>query len=97
MSIYRSAVPKMVESDLFAGNGTGTTLDWDFCSSNNPCAEREGDCDNDAQCAQGFVCGGDNCRDFWNQAEPNADCCIPGNIIVNQTKQFCETGCFKQY
>ena len=73
----------MIESDSFAGNGTGTALDWDFCSSSSPCGEREGDCDNDAECAQDFVCGDNNCINYYDWAESEADCCIPGNLNIN--------------
>ena len=64
---------------MFAG--TGTNADWDYCTSARPCPNQKGDCDHDAECVQDHVCGQDNCQDFWNQAEYNADCCIPGDLI----------------
>jgi len=57
--------------------GHGTSLDWDFCSSSFPCTHLQGDCDNDSECVQDHVCGNNNCVDFWNDAESDADCCIP--------------------
>ena len=63
--------------------GTGTTRDWSFCSRNEPCSDRQGDCDSDDECIQDFLCGNDNCRDFWGQADPAADCCIAGEHCEN--------------
>ena len=31
------------------------------CTTENQCGENEGDCDNDADCNPGLVCGTDNC------------------------------------
>ena len=67
---------------MFAGNGTGSAADWGYCSSSRPCAHREGDCDNDSECAQDHVCGDNNCINYWNLAETEADCCIPGNLNI---------------
>ena len=61
--------------------GIGTTNDWDFCSGSIPCTNRQGDCDNDDECVEDYVCGKDNCRDFWSQADSVADCCIAGGLI----------------
>ena len=67
-----------------AAPGRGTDLDWDFCSSSSPCTYKQGDCDaNSNQCVQDHVCGVDNCIDFWSDAHPNADCCIPGNLSTS--------------
>ena len=63
-----------------SGNGTGTTLDWDFCTSSAPCTQGHGDCDGDDECVEHHVCGEDNCRHFWTQAEALADCCVPGGV-----------------
>ena len=73
---------KLLTENMFAGNGTGSAADWGYCSSSRPCAHREGDCDNDAECAQDHVCGDNNCINYWNLAETEADCCIPGNLII---------------
>ena len=48
------------------------------------CPNKKGDCDNDYHCVLHHVCGQDNCRDFWDQAEPTADCCIRGNLIISR-------------
>ena len=64
-----------------SGNGTGTTLDWDFCTSSAPCTQGHGDCDGDDECVEHHVCGEDNCRHFWTQAEALADCCVPGVVL----------------
>ena len=63
---------------MFPGNGTGTDLDWTFCSSNNPCKHGQGDCDDDSECSPGHVCGQDNCQNFSSQALATADCCVHG-------------------
>ena len=62
--------------------GTGGTSDEDFCSTSSPCQDRRGDCDNDDECVQDHFCGDNNCIKYWNQAEPTADCCVPGKLIV---------------
>merc|ERR1711892_155679 len=61
---------------LPAGNGTGTSSDWDFCSVSAPCSLGHGDCDSDAECAHSLICGADNCGDFDVNADSAADCCI---------------------
>lgn len=33
----------------------------DFCTIEKPCAENEGDCDNNNECQSGLKCGQDNC------------------------------------
>ena len=63
-----------------SGNGTGTAQDWDFCTSSAPCTHGHGDCDGDDECAEHHLCGEDNCRHFWTQAEALADCCVPGGV-----------------
>ena len=32
--------------------------------SKSPCTLGQGDCDEDSQCAEGLVCGEDNCKNF---------------------------------
>ena len=44
--------------------------DEDFCTSNNPCASGEGDCDSNDECQDGLFCGSENC-----QGAPSMDCC----------------------
>ena len=50
--------------------------DSDCCSPYNLCREGEGDCDKDADCDSGLICGYDNCLDF-NSSWTNStfDCC----------------------
>ena len=47
---------------------------FDDCTSNNPCSEDEGDCDNDEQCNENLKCGTDNCRSSLG-FESFYDCC----------------------
>ena len=49
------------------------TQEDDFCTSENPCAEDEGDCDIDEDCQNGFVCGSDSLV-----VAPDMDCCYAG-------------------
>ena len=34
-----------------------------------------GDCDNDDQCQGNLLCGVDNCKRMFPDADPQADCC----------------------
>ena len=61
-----------------AGPGQGSDTDLEFCSSSNRCTYMQGHCDNDDECVQDHICGDKNCRNFWNNAEPTTNCCIPG-------------------
>ncbi len=36
--------------------GSSLPGDWDYCSSSSPCADGEGDCDNNSECGPGLVC-----------------------------------------
>ena len=47
------------------------------CRTWNPCGENEGDCDSDADCHDGLVCGINNCRNILahQKYEPTHDCC----------------------
>jgi len=65
-----------------AGCGAGTA-EANCCSvvGRDKCNEGEGDCDLDSDCADGLVCGTDNCGD----THPSGfDCCqqVPGTINV---------------
>ena len=52
------------------------------CSEENKCGPGEGDCDSDADCLEGLLCGTGNCPSsrsaFWDVDD---DCCYkPGKI-----------------
>ena len=51
---------------------------WDCCSIENPCDEKEGDCDNNSECKGKLECGLDNCNDMHNATRFSnyADCCF---------------------
>ena len=68
--------------------------DENCCTPNVPCNEGEGDCDSDADCKSGLICGHNNCgpkdgQESWN---PTADalglvndCCVSpkdGNLFL---------------
>jgi len=67
------------------GPGTGSKLDWSFCTKGKPCGKGQGDCDSNDQCADGLECGVDNCRQFHPNAHRLADCCVPtkGRCVVD--------------
>ena len=44
------------------------------CTSNNPCGDDEGDCDNDDQCKENHKCGTNNCRSLLG-FHSQFDCC----------------------
>ena len=46
----------------------------DFCTIEKPCAENEGDCDNNNECQSGLVCGQDNCHVSLGY-DWSIDCC----------------------
>ena len=45
---------------------------WTCCSSNNPCKEKEGDCDTNSDCINGLTCGVHNCGPLF---PAYSDCC----------------------
>jgi len=52
----------------------------DYCCSNGVCTWGQGDCDYDSDCADGFVCGSNNCRSmdptiYRDWFDWNDDCC----------------------
>ena len=53
------------------------------CSEDHQCGVGEGDCDSDADCEEGLLCGTGNCPStrsaFWDADD---DCCYkPGNVL----------------
>jgi len=46
-----------------------------YCSRSNRCEHGEGDCDSNAECKAGLICGKNNCKDFDVRAHRYADCC----------------------
>ena len=60
--------------------------DYDYCRDCGPCADGEGDCDGDAECATGLICAQDVGGNYgWNAdvdvCEPPASTCpwVPGD------------------
>ena len=60
-------------------SGTSDADTWSCCTDSEPCEEFEGDCDNDDQCKDDFICGENNCISFNPIFDPAADCCIQPN------------------
>ena len=54
------------------------TVDWSRCSQDSPCADGEGDCDNDGECEGLLVCGKPN--DKCSNGPSTMDCCI-GKLV----------------
>jgi len=50
------------------------------CTEENPCVEEEGDCENDAECKPGLICGKNNCKLFGDFFHEKDDCCINLNL-----------------
>ena len=59
----------------------------DFCTSDNPCAHNEGDCDINLDCQSGLACGSNNCPDALGVAS-DMDCCFG---ISEGDEHFCTT------
>ena len=59
-----------------------TAINWDYscCTSANPCAIGQGDCDTDDQCYGDLKCGSNNCIGF---GDSGADCCMLVGIHDN--------------
>ena len=45
------------------------------CTESNKCADKEGDCDIDADCVDGLKCGTNNCNIAINHWDSTDDCC----------------------
>ena len=52
----------------------GSVYDASCCSTKNQCGIDQGDCDSDDECADGFICGLNNCPDSFSRYA-SADCC----------------------
>ena len=64
-------------------------FDWNCCTTGSQCGVAEGDCDTDADCKTGLVCGKNNCRNFNQQSNYFADCCIKkGNCLLLSSKHW---------
>ena len=59
----------------------------DFCTSENPCEQDKGDCDNHNECQNGLVCGTNNCPDSLG-LDSDMDCCY--NSAIGD-EHFCTT------
>ena len=57
------------------------------CTDSFPCANGEGDCDSDSECAGNLVCGEDNCIHIDSDwSDSLFDCCTKGkNIVIHTT------------
>ena len=60
---------------------------WSCCSIENPCDEKEGDCDSNSECKGKLQCGLDNCNDMNNATHFGdlADCCFDPTSKKNYT------------
>ena len=57
---------------------------WTCCSSANPCQDKEGDCDTNADCIDDLTCGIRNCGPLY---PANSDCCeSEGRLKMSQTE-----------
>eukprot|EP00092_Neocalanus_flemingeri_P030174 GFUD01032752.1.p1 GENE.GFUD01032752.1~~GFUD01032752.1.p1 ORF type:complete len:359 (+),score=66.98 GFUD01032752.1:137-1213(+) len=46
------------------------------CTTENPCVEGEGDCENNEDCEGNLSCGNNNCKKFGDFYHEKDDCCI---------------------
>ena len=62
---------------------------YDCCTADNPCAEGEGDCDNDSHCIGNLKCNNDfdNCNTDLGFPS-DADCCYDPKIGIHYQKYF---------
>ena len=51
-----------------------TLGDEDFCASEMPCGENEGDCDSHDECQSGLLCGSNHCPASLGY-DAETDCC----------------------
>ncbi len=95
-SISRTRVMLRNEGRLeFLNLGEGPGLSAGACSPRSPCAEGQGDCDSDADCAHGLVCGPD-LGALYAQPASNSVCVPPAcspNPRKPMAKEFCSTTC----
>ena len=57
------------------------------CTADNPCVVGEGDCDEDAECEAGLVCGENNCRQVSGQSEAG-----PASLDQSEHSVSCSSG-----
>lgn len=76
---------------VFCTCGTGSSIEWEHCTSDFPCGEGRGDCDTDNDCKSGHTCNmnrQNNCRFYHSQAHQYADCCIKEHFAVKKKTLF---------
>ena len=54
------------------------STNWSKCSQDSPCADGEGDCDDDTDCEGALLCGNDRCL----SGPTSMDCCM-GKFLKN--------------
>ena len=57
------------------------STDWSNCSQDSPCADGEGDCDNDEECKGSLICGDNKCLN----GPANMDCCM-GKFLLTKLR-----------
>jgi hypothetical protein len=69
-----------------SGGCNGSHCDYSFCSSSCPCTYGQADCDSDAECVSGLVCGWEAAQDFGCDPVDELDACVP---IGEATGGYC--------
>jgi len=66
------------------------------CTVTNPCDQGEGDCDDNAECGPGLVCGENNCKQFGQFFHAKDDCCVLDQTsqVSDQTSQVSDQDLF---
>ena len=63
-NIFQSCHLVIVKDKRCDWSGDGDENDWSCCSIENPCDEKEGDCDIHSDCKDNLQCGINNCNDM---------------------------------
>ena len=86
-NIFQSCHLVIVSNKRCDWTGSGDEFTWSCCSIENPCDEKEGDCDSNSECKGKLQCGLDNCNDMNNAThfKDLADCCFNPTSKKNYT------------
>ena len=64
------------------------------CTTDKPCQLNQGDCDHDAECEEGLVCGSDNCGNEFSWT--SADCCTKPGLFLNRKDRMYQNTCLRE-
>merc|ERR1712183_614296 len=73
------------------GDGSGRC-----CTTGTPCIQGEGDCEDDTDCADGLMCGENNCKNFGDFFHERDDCCVKQELRCRGRHFDTERCCTKE-